>query len=109
VFEFEVWKWAVLHLQEEPLRQLLPMTPLGRRAASFGVVPPGVLLLPLSADDVGLKHLEYWPWVNPYCRPIPRGESDKLHNQLIQRDGHTVDTCGLGVSMHALRQHTLYA
>jgi hypothetical protein len=76
VFESEVWKWAVLHLQEEPLRQLLPMTQLGRRAASYGVVLPGVSLLPLSAADVGLKRLEYWPWVNPYCRPIPTGKSD---------------------------------
>jgi hypothetical protein len=24
-------------------------------------------------DDV-LKHLEFWPWVNPYCRPITQSE-----------------------------------
>jgi hypothetical protein len=80
-FEFEVWKWAVLHLQGSALRQLLPMTHLGKRAASYRVVLPGVSLLPPSAADVGLKHLEYWPWVNPYCRPIPRGRAQ--HTALI--------------------------
>jgi hypothetical protein len=74
VYEYEVWKWAVAHMEERALQQLLPLTGLGRRAASYGVVLRGVSLLPLSAADVGLKHLEYWPWVNPYCRPIPRGE-----------------------------------
>jgi hypothetical protein len=74
VFDHAVWKWAVAHMHEDALRQLLPMTGLGRRAASFGVVLRGVSLLRLSAADVGLKQLEYWPWVNPYCRPIPRGK-----------------------------------
>lgn len=73
VFEYEVWKWGVAHMEQQALQQLLPLTGLGRRAASYRVVLQGVPLLQLSAADVGLKQLEYWPWVNPYCRPIPRG------------------------------------
>lgn len=28
-----------------------------------------------ATDDavLGCRHLEYWPWVNPYCRPILTG------------------------------------
>lgn len=73
VFEYNIWKWAVAHMDGPALQQLLPMTVLASRVSRWGVPLRGVYLLPLNRSDVGLQHLEFWPWVNPYCRPIPRG------------------------------------
>jgi len=71
VFEREIWKWAVKHCDERALRQLLPTTDL---IQSLGV--PLVTPLVTTGDVVGdtghLSHVEYWPWINAYCRPIPQ-------------------------------------
>lgn len=70
VYVQSIWNWAAYHLCEKQLGELLCNSTLCRHLG----VPVATPLLTLSARDVGYRHLEYWPWVNPYIRPITRGE-----------------------------------
>jgi hypothetical protein len=72
VFDRSIWIWAVAHMDEQALAQLLPLTELGQLIQSHHL-PLNMKLLQLDGADCGVRHLEYWPWVNPYCRPTPRG------------------------------------
>eukprot|EP00878_Enallax_costatus_P046022 GHUV01055594.1.p1 GENE.GHUV01055594.1~~GHUV01055594.1.p1 ORF type:complete len:495 (+),score=200.81 GHUV01055594.1:412-1896(+) len=73
-YDFNIWKWAVAHMDGPALQQLLPMSRLVRQAFESQLPVGHLPLLPMSGHDAGLQQLEYWPWVNPYCRPIPRGD-----------------------------------
>jgi hypothetical protein len=70
VYDEDIWKWAVKHGHEAALRQLLPGTDLVR---DLGVplVAPLVTVGDVAGDAGYVRHLEYYPWVNSYCRPIP--------------------------------------
>eukprot|EP00775_Hariotina_reticulata_P004329 gene4329-4582_t len=72
VFDHSIWIWAVTHLDEAALAQLLPLTEMGQLMQAHHL-PVDMKLLQLDGADCGIRHLEYWPWVNPYCRPVPHG------------------------------------
>lgn len=71
-YDYSIWKWAVAHMDEHALQQLLPMTDLESSMVARRLPVSNLPLMPVSGHDVGVWHLEFWPWV-PYCRPIPRG------------------------------------
>eukprot|EP00879_Flechtneria_rotunda_P002126 GHRR01002308.1.p1 GENE.GHRR01002308.1~~GHRR01002308.1.p1 ORF type:complete len:2960 (+),score=1151.97 GHRR01002308.1:374-9253(+) len=76
VLDHGIWKWAVHHMDGQGLQQLLPLSQVAAKLLQWKLPVSGVWLLQLSEVDAGLWHLEYWPWVNPYCRPIPRAFGD---------------------------------
>lgn len=65
------------------LQQMLPMSGLSERAFGHQLPVSYLTLMQLSGHDLGVWHLEYWPWVNPYCRPIPRGMTYQLESYLV--------------------------
>lgn len=79
-FPTVLWRYSVLHMDEQTLREYLPQTELGATAgiayASFsgggagGYLRPGALLLPISAEDQGYSHREYWPLINAYVHVL---------------------------------------
>lgn len=91
LFEPAVWKWSVVHLHEPALKQLLLSSELAQRLQTQHRVPVAKLLDGVFRDtssssssseevegagDEVLRHLEYSPWVNPYCRPITHSGAD---------------------------------
>ena len=73
VFYRGVWSWGVYHMHEGALKQLLPQGLPGVVRSKGWRFPPVSPLMEIEGGDVGYRHLEYWPWVNPYSRPIPQG------------------------------------
>lgn len=86
VFAPAIWKWAVVHGDAAALKQYLPTTALIQRLQRNYSVPVCRLLdsvFGTGSTTAGsrraegrelcgleLRHVEFWPWVNPYCRPI---------------------------------------
>lgn len=85
VYKQAIWKWAVVHLHAPALKQLLMNSQLTQKLQTQYNVPMARLLDSVfgrSGDalddwvlcDGVVRHLEYWPSINPYCRPITHSE-----------------------------------
>jgi len=88
MYDQAIWGWSALHSHAPALKQLLLSSQLVQQLQQEYCVPVSKLLDSVfggagggagsagsgsnswEAGELAVKHLEYWPWVNPYCRPI---------------------------------------
>lgn len=70
VFDQSILRWSIYHQDEAGLRLYLP----GCELLGHLRVPLVTPVTHVVPSDVGQQHLEYWPWVNPYSRPLPGSE-----------------------------------
>lgn len=83
MYDQAIWGWSVLHSHAPALKQLLLSSRLVQQLQQEYCVPVSRLLDSVfgGADGAGgsnsweageltVKHLEFWPWINPYCRPV---------------------------------------